>query len=103
MALWLCIVSYSLAMLLSPTMDCTVFPNPSEDRVWVLALVFVTVSWMLKVTLGPGEDASTRMSGKSSTSPSLELNRGGEEKQPKLDKHLSLPSHLIPLLHQHVC
>lgn len=32
-----------------------------------------TVSWMLKVTRGPGEDASTRTSGKSSTSPILEL------------------------------
>lgn len=32
----------------------------------------LTVSWMLKVTRGPGEDAS-RKSGKSSTSPILEL------------------------------
>jgi hypothetical protein len=34
---------------------------------------YTTMSWMLKVTLGPGEDASTLMSGKSSTSPILEL------------------------------
>lgn len=35
--------------------------------------IYFTVSWMLKVTRGPGEAPSTRMSGKSSTSPILEL------------------------------
>lgn len=34
---------------------------------------YLTVSWMLNVTRGPGEAASTRMSGKSSASPILEL------------------------------
>lgn len=32
-----------------------------------------TVSWMLKVTRGPGDATSIRISGKSSTSPILEL------------------------------
>lgn len=37
--------------------------------------VILTESWMLKVTLGPGDAASTRMSGTSSLSPSRELQR----------------------------
>lgn len=39
----------------------------------IVVFLYTTMSWMLKVTLGPGEDASTLMSGKSSTSPILEL------------------------------
>lgn len=35
--------------------------------------VILTESWMLKVTLGPGDAASTRISGRSSLSPSREL------------------------------
>lgn len=41
--------------------------------------LYFTVSWMLKVTRGPGEAPSTRTSGKSSTSPILELRKRATE------------------------
>lgn len=39
----------------------------------IQGVLLFTGSWMLKVTRGPGEEASMRISGRSSTSPILEL------------------------------
>ena len=49
-----------------------------------------TVSWMLKVTRGPGDEASILISGKSSTSPILELQTHGNAKWHEIqkDKHV---------------
>lgn len=47
--------------------------NDKQQHMRAKGGIYFTVSWMLKVTRGPGEAASMRTSGKSSTSPILEL------------------------------